>query len=179
LSEGAEIVPLLRSRQGTRVVEGHEADRNYVVVESPPEGKNYYPKLEVNVTLDPNHAMMPAEIYSRNRGPGWAPYWKITIDKFHEVEPGVWAPVEATYRWGPPGKVFSVIKVAVDMSRSQWNKPVTEELFTLSFPVGTRVKDDLRGLHYATGKPDDGKNVDGLLDGARQIIPLPGSPPPK
>jgi hypothetical protein len=101
--------------------------------------------------------MLPAEIDSPSGGlEEKQPFWRLAIDKFHEVEPGVWAPVQATFRWGPTGKVFSVVKVAVDMDRSQWNKPVPEDFFTLAFPVGTRVKDDVRGIIYTTGKPDAG-----------------------
>lgn len=179
LPMGGAIIPLLRSRQGTRIVEGQGAERNYVVIESPPEGKDNYPKLELRIALDPNHGMMPAEIDSRFRSSKQSPLWRITIERFDEVEPGVWAPVRATYRWGPPGKVFSIIKLVVDMGQSRWNKPVSEDLFTLAFPVGTTVKDDVRSLVYATGKPDTGKNVDELLDGARQVIRLPVAAPPK
>jgi len=154
LSGGGTIVWLLRSRHGASIVEGREGERNYVVIESPPEEGDYYPKLELKIDLDPNHGMMPAEIDSGFRSSDQTRFWRITIEKFHEIQPGVWAPVQATYRWGPPGKVFSIINVAVDMARSQWNKPVSEDLFTLAYPVGTRVVDFSRpgGRPIVNGK---------------------------
>jgi hypothetical protein len=112
-------------------------------VESAPEDGFYCPTCGWRIALDPAHGMMPVEI-EFFRKTMQTPIRRIYITKFHEVEPGVWAPAKATHEcldW-KNGRVMAEIHLAVDMERSQWNQPVAEKVFDLPIPEGTRVTID-------------------------------------
>ncbi len=177
LPYGGSFFRLLRTRKGTRLVKPGLNDRDCVVVESPPEKGGDYPNFGWRVKLDPTHVMLPIEI-ELYRGSMKSREVLTRIQGFREVEAGIWAPVEATHAHEVRGETIATGKVVVELDRSSWNQPVSEELFTLPFPVGTRVRDEAHNLIYVTGKPDTAKNIDALLEGARKAHPIrPPAPP--
>ncbi len=168
---GGSIFTVLRSRRGVRLVQGSGDNTDYVHVESLPEEGDYYPNFGLRIALDPLHAMMPVEI-KVFRGTMKAPHRRISIEEFFEVEPGVWAPVKATHdSLDAKGRIITAVHLAADMDRSNWNQPVSEELFTLVIPEGTGVVDRVRNVAFMAGEGDTGKNLDRLIENARNVIP--------
>jgi hypothetical protein len=106
-------------------------------------------------------------------------YCDVTIRRFHEVSSGTWAPMEAVHSYLLNGQTATEVKLTVQMESSSWNLPVSDDVFALPFPVGTRVMDKTRDLAYITGKADAGKNVDTLLEGAHKVIGRKPVPPPE
>jgi hypothetical protein len=179
---GGSIVKLFRARKGARLIEAPSGKADYVHIESAPEEGDYYPAFGWRIALDPAHGMMPAKI-EFFRDTMKLPIVRTTIEEFHQVELGVWAPIKATHTYlDSRGRVPTEVHLAVDMTRSHWNQPVAEELFTLVIPEGTRVVDDTRNIAFVAGKGDTGKNLDALIENARNVVsparPKPAELPP-
>jgi hypothetical protein len=178
LPYGGAMVPLFRSRHGTRLLGRGAGAGEYAVVESPLE-KGNYENFGWRVWLDPRHGMLPAKIDLFQRSMQ-SLFCRTTIERFHQIEPGVWAPVEATHEFGPEGQVRTRVRLSVDMTRSRWNQRLSEDLFKLDFPPGAAVNDRARNLVYVAGDGKPAHHVDQLLEGAPrgQNSPATASPQP-
>jgi hypothetical protein len=176
------FVTLFGQRASTRVV----ADRSgkASVIESPPGGADVA-TFGWRLWLDPRHGLLPKRI-ERYENSMEHVYCRTVINQFHEFEPGVWAPVDVTVTFHHPapgtphyGDVNQVVHSVVDVSRSRWNEPLSDELFVLAFPAGVTVADKTHRVVLVTGERDTGKNIDKLVAGARKTFPLDdGRPAP-
>jgi len=167
------IVEMTRERK-SRVLP--EDSSGMVAFEARPGGLSYA-SFGWRVWLDPEHGLLPARI-ERYRRSMEGLYSRTEVHEFHQVEAGVWAPVDVTIQYyaapGTPksGKVTHVIHAVVDQKRSRWNLPLEDETFRLAFPAGTRVHDTVRHVAFVAGKGDTGKSLEDLMKNARDVAPI-------
>ncbi len=67
----------------------------------------------------------------------------------------------------------------VDVAKSRWNISVPETRFDIPIPAGVKLFDETRNLRVIVGKNDPGKNMDDLVNNAKDVVRLrPATPPP-
>ena len=176
------VVPLqllVKERPGTRIIESKERDANLVGVLLPAGDGPSLKQFEFRVWLDRRYGFLPSkiEIYRRD-GTETRLNNQMEVDKFHQFQPGRWAPIEMTYtaynvQPGPyQGKVVNVYRVTVDVDRSRWNADLGDELFLLPYPAGIRVMDFINSLEIIAGEGDDGQDLQQLINGAARTKPV-------
>lgn len=186
----ASLVPLLRKRKGTRLI-GDPDRPGAIVLDSPPELGAGLSQLGFTIFLDTEHGMLPSRIDVRrkSRETGEEPLWgTMLVRKFKKLDNGAWAPIEvantAYAEQGPiKGSPTQEAVGVVDVAKSSWNKQYPDATFTIAFPKGVKVLDDLRKVTYVTGNPNREENLDELLKQAKDILPNAAhyekEPPPK
>ena len=105
------------------------------------------------LTLDTNKGYLPSQI-GVYKGNAELPYYTIE-NKFRELSHGFWVPSESLIRMfvhdknSPQyGELHSVTNVSIDASRTEFNKPIDDSIFSLEFPTGTAVTDVIRQVSY-------------------------------
>ncbi len=178
LPHGGSLVELLRSRQGTRIDKG---DAQLIEVECPQEGTTYR-DFGWRISFDPQRGMLPVKMehYMHNMD---VPYCVTSIEAFRLVAPGVWVPTKGIHVFfEQDGRKSSMATLQVDEMRSQWNTPVSDDVFVLTLPAGTKVIDEVRDLAYVSGQSDSSANIDELVENSSKFVPLAGAKqvsPPK
>jgi hypothetical protein len=129
------------------------------------------------VLADKTHGLMPKTVREFWHLDGKkAPFRETEILEYLRLPDGTWVPVKAktTTFWAVGDKMFGTpvqeIVATVDVGKSRWNVELDPKTFILPFPVGTKVFDDVRQVHYITGKPDPGDNLKVLAAGARDKV---------
>jgi len=160
------LAEVLRSRNGTRLAAAGPEDLGMAVVEAPPHQAT---DIGFRVALDPSHGMLPSRIIrsphgSRDEGS------ETRVTMYREVKAGLWVPVKAAATFGPPNRPSYVVEFEVDVARSRWNEPLSADTFALPIPEGIRVKDFRRGVAFISGEGDTGKEIDRLVENAREVF---------
>lgn len=146
MSGGGTYGKLFASREIIHI----ESNGRYTMVHSPPQPGNMYPRYDFRLTLDSDYGNLPIRIEQRI---GDALRSITQISRFHQLDDGAWVPIGATHEFHikrdsrdnvpvPSARV----DLTVDLAKSAWNVPIDEKEFTLPFPPGTRVRDEVRGL---------------------------------
>jgi hypothetical protein len=176
-------------REGTRLIDD-PAHPLSTVIDSPPLVGRGQSVFGYTVWLDPEHGMLPSQIEIKQRDADGDVLLsgRMVIREFTRLENGAWAPVKAvTTRFvksGPlKGSASQEAVATVDIARSTWNKPLADSLFTIAFPPGTSILDDLRKVTFVTGNPQREANLDRLAAQARNVMDnapsAPPAPPPR
>ena len=174
IADLARVLRNLGEHSGMRLLaveEGEGAEHLTAIVM--PDSESH----EFRVWFDARHGQLPIMVESWREEPtDAAPVLleRREIGRFHEVLPGVWAPVEITATsfsilagnlLGQPSRVSNTV---VDVSKSRWNVPLEETLFELKFAPGTEVFDQIDELQLVTGDGDDGHSLELLVRNAKQ-----------
>jgi hypothetical protein len=175
------ILTVLKERTNLKVHRGASpAGSPLLVLSSEPQPGRIIndASLGFRITLDPAHGLLPARIeHLWVLGGSLHPWIVTTIDEWKQAD-GVWVPVKMRTGWyantdgQPPGTLLSETILTVDPAQSTWNKPIGPPAFTLGFPVGTRVRDRIRQVDFTVGSADTGRNIDALLENARQVVKI-------
>jgi hypothetical protein len=151
-------VDLIRSRPPQDVTLKQQG--RLIVVTTPPQ-----PDLRirssgfgVTLVLDPDRGFMPTTIDLHIVENGELVLQSRYENELSEVEPGVWLPLRCRLpvyvrdkTSAFKGKELGYHLVEVDRSRSRFNCDLNESLFTLQFPPGTVVTDEIRKTRYQVG----------------------------
>jgi hypothetical protein len=88
--------------------------------------------------------------------------------------------VTQQYDTDPESETFgdqaTEIETVVDTARSSWDQPIAESAFQVSFALGARVSDELRGVSYVLGNSDTGSNLRDLAAHATKIVEIVDPP---
>jgi len=182
-----DIVTMLRQRSMVEAKTIGSKDKVGLTFDGAPEPDKEFPfaRFGLAITADATHGLMPTmlEVYQNDDKLGRLTRFKTVIEKFKRLADGSWVPVQATttfYEMKDPQflrKPWLEVVTTVDEDNSRWNIAVPDETFTLQFPVGTNVVDEIRKVMFVTGKADPGRNIDDLLRNARNVVPIePGTP---
>lgn len=179
-----DLVEILRSRKGTRVIPDPAPGKQpRLVLYSPPESGTTFSIWGFRVFMDPQKALMPVLVEKFEIIEGKEVLLRRTVvDAFHEVEKGLWVPIKVTSTFysssqGPLfGKPVVQIVAQVDVARSRWNVPIPDDTFVLKFPPGIHVTDRLRNIKFISGDGDTGENLRALAKRAREVIPINAPP---
>jgi len=168
ISGGGTYGKLFASREIIHV----ESNGRYTMVHSPPQPGNMYPKFDFRLTLDSDHGNLPVRIEERIND---ALRSTTQVNQFHQLADGAWVPVEATHEFyinRDDGVAVPDMRVdlTVDLEKSSWNVPIDEKEFTLPFPPGTRVRDEVQGAMMVVEGVDTGKSLEELAVQSRKII---------
>ncbi|MEX0677735.1 MAG: hypothetical protein WD063_11705 [Pirellulales bacterium] len=173
------LVDILRERTGTRLIED-PLHAGAVVLDTAPEMGRNCAQFGYTIWLDAKHGMLPSRIDMRWKVASGEvlPWRQIVVRKFIDLPGDGWAPAEVSIttlaREGPiKGSPTQEAVAVVDVARSRWNQPLDESLFTLAFPPGISVLDDLRRVQFVTGNPRLEANLDELAKHAKKVIRNP------
>jgi hypothetical protein len=174
LADLARVLRNLGEHSGMRLLSVEEGkDAEHLAAIAMPDSESH----EFRVWFDARHGQLPVKVESwreelTDAGPVLIS--RREVGRFHEVLPGVWAPVEITVTsfsriaGNLLGQPTSVSNTMVDVSKSRWNVPLDEELFELKFAPGTEVFDQIDELQLTAGDGDDGHSLELLLRNATQ-----------
>ena len=170
MSGGGTYGKLFASREIIHI----ESNGRYAIIHSPAQPGNMYPKYDFRLTLDSDHGNLPIRIEERI---GDALRSITQISRFHQLDDGAWVPIEATHEFHikrdgrddvpVPGMR---VDLTVDLAESAWNVPIDEKEFTLPFPPGTRVRDEVQGAMMVVEGVDTGASLEELAVQSRKII---------
>lgn len=114
----------------------------------------------VRFTIDPekNYVPVKSEVVDESGHVMLANDFK----QFEEAAPGIWLPTvyEKTIHF--PSEFRQLVKVSVDILSV--NQPLDESEFTLVFPPGTRVRDNIAGYKYEIGAANMGSLTPPVVD---------------
>src|SRR5262249_51327204 len=121
--------------------------------------------------------LMPGviEIYDIRRGEPVL-LARMTVQKRKGIAKGLLGPVKGVMEFfggkehGKVQQVTNAKTLTVDLSRSKWNQPLSEDQFRVAFPAGVKVIDEIHEIAFVTGKNDPGRNLNDLAANARDII---------
>jgi hypothetical protein len=165
----------LRVRTATHLVDDPTQDQ-FVAVDSSPERGGVLPSYGFSVQFDTAHGMLPLQIETRREDPGGETllHTRLRVHRFLRLENGGWAPVEVSVTSFVPsgpikGQPSQEAVAVVDIGKSSWNKPLPDSLFTIAFPQGISVLDELRRVTFVTGNVQREANLDKLAAQARNV----------
>ena len=168
----ANLIPILRhlgEHSGMRLLLEQEGMTGVLLPAS--ESKDF------RAWFDPQHGYLPRRVEMWLQGRDGAEPMLISrmeVVRYHQPQPGVWVPIEMTFtnlnpEPGPHlGQPASLAHVVVDLEKSHWNGPLSDDLFVLRFPPGVEVTDAIDELRLIVGEGDDGQSVDLLVKNAVQ-----------
>lgn len=169
---GGDLVDLIRQRDKDKVsiIESVDFPGKIEIKVSTQDTASMYPSFAFRIVLDPSHGMMPSKIDSY-RGDFATRAYSAEITQFHKLSDGTWVPIEAEIVEGAEDFPMHVSALKVDVEKSKWNFPPNETDFTLSFPAGTHVIDEVSNTAYIAGSGDPGTTVDTLVKNATELLP--------
>ena len=109
---------------------------------------------------------------------GLKPMYSVTMDDFREVMPGVFLPFAVSANaFSGNGQVEATVECKLESI--EFPEYFDESAFTLVFPDGTTLWDNMAGVNYTVGVggPQDGTTEDMLLEMAAEVM-IPEEPPP-
>jgi hypothetical protein len=179
------LVGILRERTGTHIVQDAN-DPGSIVLESPAEQGGSDPTSSYTVRLDAEHGLLPSQIDVRHQEPsgnGTFPWRSTVVRRFAQLENGAWAPIEvAVTSFVPSGPIKGSPNqeavAVVDVNTSKWNTTLSDSLFTIAFPQGISVHDELRHITFVTGNVQREANLEKLMEKARQVVANPAQVTP-
>jgi hypothetical protein len=97
------------------------------------------------------------------------------VTEWHQIADGAYVPLvihSAAYLTTGTlrGSKVNSFCLTVDRARSTWNQPIDPARFTLEFPEGTRVADQIRKVAYTQGEAKPERRLDRLADMATDIL---------
>lgn len=146
----------------TKVYQIKQENRDLIVCEYVDEETN--PTLIQKVYLDPNNSftVVKHEFYRMDTGALWSALENI---KYIEAEDGIMFPVYADhilYLADKNGKFPArTLTLEVDEESLKLNQELSQDVFTIEFPKGTLIRDEIIGLDY---RVDDNQLLDSLID---------------
>ena len=170
---------LVRERPRSRMIESDKPEEHLVGILLPSDDGPSLRQFEFRIWFDRRYGFMPAKIEAYHRmQEELVLSSRMLVNKFHESNPGIWVPVEMTltkyntqaneYR----GRAVNLYHATVDVSRSRWNTDLSDDLFLLPFPAGTRVADFVTNLQFTAGEGDDGKDLQALVAAATNKLEM-------
>jgi hypothetical protein len=156
---GIDMFYLFRERRTTRVTGRLGTSTGDVGLECGPEpdAEVSFRDLGLYVMADKAHGLMPRKLgfVWTVKGKGTA-RTETVITEYVKTRDGTWVPIKAktTTYWLGEGKQFgkpmTESVMSVDVKKSRWNEKLRTNTFTLPFPGGTTVIDEVRNITFVT-----------------------------
>jgi len=119
----------------------------------------------LSLYLDPEKGMMPVQVdeYVCYPAGGRFLFYRY-MNELMEVSPGAWLPVgsERRHFHADSKTPFATDFLELDLARCSFVAEIADSTFTMSFPMGTRVRDEINGDEVVIGAENKQQYLDRL-----------------
>jgi hypothetical protein len=133
--------------------------------------------MPLKLYLVPDKGFMPCTIEKFAVKDGVTYLHERITSELRQIQRGLWIPVKATkstFVVRPSsrfhGQEVGRDELTVDLRASQFNIPVSEDVFHLEFPVGTTVRDEINRNEYTVGAANQQETLQALASQGRMTM---------